>query len=93
MFSVFTNFFELILIKTLALNYFTSRYPILNACFSGEDAPDIPEVIEWPIKENEKIHTSKEEVFEQVLAGLKFFNKANGTNYKLSKIYFFFSKS
>ena len=35
-----------------------------------------------------KIRTSKEEVLQQVLSGLKLVNKSLGTNYKLSKIYF-----
>lgn len=44
------------------------------------------EVIEWCQTRPSK--TSKEEVVEQVLSGLKSVNKALGTNYKLSKIYF-----
>jgi hypothetical protein len=46
------------------------------------------EVIEWPIQEGEKILTSKKEVLNQVLSGLKSVNESLGTTYKLSKIYF-----
>jgi hypothetical protein len=48
------------------------------------------EVIEWdfPNIDRNPSKTSKEEVVEQVLSGLKSVNKSLGTNYKLSKIYF-----
>jgi hypothetical protein len=48
------------------------------------------EVIEWdyPNIDRRKDKTSKEEVLKQVISGLAFVNKALGTNYKLSKIYF-----
>lgn len=47
-------------------------------------------VIEWdfPNLDKSRIRTSKEEVLKQVLAGLESVNKALGTNYKLSHIYF-----
>ena len=53
----------------------------------GED--DV-EVIEWNFNNihRMRIRTSKEEVLEQVLFGLKSVNKSLGMNYKLYKIYF-----
>ena len=46
------------------------------------------EIIPWPIEKNQKIHTTKKEVFNQVINGLKFVNESLETNYELSKIYF-----
>lgn len=48
------------------------------------------EVIEWdfPNIRTKKVLTSKEEILNQVLAGLESVNKSLGTNCKLSKIYY-----
>jgi hypothetical protein len=62
-----------------------SQDNILGVSFGEENKM---EIIEWPIEENEIIRTSKEEVLKQVISGLESVNKALGTNYKLSKIYF-----
>lgn len=51
------------------------------------------EIVEWQIKEGEKILSSKEEVLEQIISGLELVNQSLGTDYKLSKIYFLPSDS
>ena len=63
-----------------------SQDNILGISFGENDT----EVIEWNFSNINKsrIRTSKEEVLEQVLSGLKSVNQSLGTNYKLSKIYF-----
>lgn len=64
---------------------------ILGVCFSESDKKDDEnniDVIEWDVKEGEKIQTSKDQVLKQVLSGLKRVNESLGTNYQLSKIYF-----
>jgi hypothetical protein len=45
------------------------------------------EAIEWDFGKNEKVQTSKKEVLNQALSGLKKVNESLGTNYKLSQIY------
>ena len=48
------------------------------------------EIIEWdfPNIDSSKIRTSKTEVLNQVLSGLNSINRALGTSYTLSKIYY-----
>ena len=65
-----------------------SQDNILGVSFSENNEDNKIEIVEWPIQEGEKIRTSKEEVLNQVLSGLKSVNQSLGTNYKLSKIYF-----
>lgn len=64
---------------------------ILGVCFSENDENNI-DVIEWhpSIRKGymPNFQTSKDEVLEQVLRGLKIMNESLETNYKLSKIYF-----
>lgn len=69
-----------------------SRNNILGICFSENNSSDT-EVIQWDIKEYEKIITSEEEILKQVLSGLKSVNNSLGTNYKISKIYYLPSES
>jgi hypothetical protein len=64
---------------------------ILGVAFDDKNNSDNNiEVIEWdfPNIDKSRIRTSKEEVLEQVLSGLKLVNKCLGINYKLSQIYF-----
>ena len=63
-----------------------SQDNILGISFGEDDV----EVIEWNFNNihRMRIRTSKEEVLEQVLFGLKSVNKSLGMNYKLYKIYF-----
>lgn len=64
---------------------------ILGVAFDARNNSDNNiEIIEWdfPNIDKSRIRTSKEEVVEQVLSGLKSINQSLGTNYKLSKIYF-----
>ena len=63
-----------------------SQDNILGISFGEDDV----EVIEWNFNNSDRsrIRTSKEEVLEQVLFGLKSVNKSLGMNYKLYKIYF-----
>uniref|UniRef100_UPI0040573C25 hypothetical protein n=1 Tax=Candidatus Electrothrix sp. TaxID=2170559 RepID=UPI0040573C25 len=68
-----------------------SQDNILGVVFDNENNSDNNiEVIEWdfPKIAKSRIGTSKEEVLEQVIAGLELVNQALGTNYKLSQIYF-----
>ena len=68
-----------------------SQDNILGAAFDDKDRSDNNiEVIEWDFSNIDKnrIRISKEEVLEQVVAGLESVNQSLGTNYKLSKIYF-----
>nr|AZJ16659.1 hypothetical protein [Seminavis robusta] len=68
-----------------------SQDNILGVAFDDKDRSDNNiEVLEWdfPNIEKSRIRTSKEEVLEQVVSGLKSVNQSLGTNYKLSKIYF-----
>ena len=48
------------------------------------------EVIEWEFENliEESVKSSKQEVLDQVLAGLSRINSSLGTDYRLSKIYF-----
>ena len=63
----------------------SSQNNILGVSFGTDNKM---EIFEWPMEEGAKIQTSKEEVLEQVIIGLKAVNEALGTSYKLSKIYF-----
>nr|WAK84916.1 hypothetical protein [Amicula sp. isolate GU52X-4 cfCalB7]WAK84976.1 hypothetical protein [Amicula sp. isolate GU52X-4 cfCalB7] len=63
----------------------SSQANILGVVFGSDDHV---EVIEWPIKDNEKVLTSKDEVLKQVTEGLNTMNKNLVTNFRLSKIYF-----
>ena len=68
-----------------------SQDNILGVAFANENSSDNNiEVIEWHFANinTSKILTSKQQVLEQVIAGLKSVNQSLGTNYKLSKIYF-----
>uniref|UniRef100_UPI004056D8EA hypothetical protein n=1 Tax=Candidatus Electrothrix sp. TaxID=2170559 RepID=UPI004056D8EA len=68
-----------------------SQDNILGVAFDNKNNSDNNiEVIEWdfPNIAKSRIGTSKEEVLEQVIAGLESVNQSLGTNYKLSKIYF-----
>ena len=68
-----------------------SQDNILGVAFDDKNNSDNNiEVIEWdfPNIDKSRIRTSKEEVLKQVISGLEPVNKALGTNYKLSKIYF-----
>lgn len=60
---------------------------ILGVCFTQKNDEPI-EIIEWYLKNNERIKTSKNEVRPQVLSGLKLVNKKLKTDYKVSKIYY-----
>lgn len=83
-FSKTGNIFKIIKITN-------SQDNILGIFFSETDngKTDI-EVIKWDFSNSnlKKIQTSKEEVLNQVMSGLKSVNQSLGTNYKLSKIYF-----
>lgn len=64
---------------------------ILGISFADKNSnEDSIQVIEWdfPKIDNSVIRTSKEEVLQQVLLGLKLINEDLGTNYQLSKIYY-----
>ena len=65
-----------------------SQDNILGVCFNKDEKNETIEIIEWPIKEGEKIRTSQQEVREQIITGLEAVNKSLKTNYKLSKIYY-----
>lgn len=69
-----------------------SQDNILGVIFTQEKENKV-KLIQWPIRKNEKIKTSAEEVLKQVSAGLKFKNEAFKTDYKLSHIYFVPSES
>ena len=64
-----------------------SQDNILGISFGKGDL----EVIELDYGKTEVtgIQSSKEEVLKQVLSGLEWVNQALGTNYKISKIYFY----
>lgn len=71
-----------------------SQDNILAVCFDEDDKNNIDiEVIEWASADGAKIRTSKYQVLNQVLYGLKSINQSLGTTYKLSKIYFLTSDS
>ena len=57
---------------------------------SSEQSEQTPEVIEVEMRNSipNKNPVSKDEVVKQVLSGLEAFNRAAGTNYKVSKIFF-----
>ena len=68
-----------------------NRDNILGITFTDEtNADDSLEVVEWnfPNIDNSRIQTSKEEVLEQVMVGLKSLNEFFGTDYQVSKIYY-----
>ena len=68
-----------------------SQDNILGVAFDDKNNSDNNiEVIEWdfPNIDKSRIRTSKEEVLEQVISGLRNKNNHLKTNYKLSKIYF-----
>jgi hypothetical protein len=64
---------------------------ILGVVFDDKNRSNTSiEVIEWhyPDLYQSRFGASKEEVLKQVVSGLELVNKALGTNYKLSQIYF-----
>lgn len=66
-----------------------SQNNILGVSFYETDfLEDNITVIEWNFGHSEKILSSKEEILNQVISGLRNKNKCLKTNYKLSKIYF-----
>jgi hypothetical protein len=72
-----------------------NRDNILGVCFSENDEKNNKnniDVIEWNPRIRKgyipNFQTSRDEVLEQVLCGLKIMNESLETNYKLSKIYF-----
>ena len=67
-----------------------NRDNILGISFSDDSTNENIEVIEWefPNTETSNIRTSKNEVLNQVIAGLNSINESLGSNYKLSKIYY-----
>lgn len=69
-----------------------SQDNILGVSFSENNSTDI-EVIQWNLKNEGKMRTSKKEVLEQVLSGLESVNQSLEANYKLSKIYYLPSES
>ena len=44
--------------------------------------------LEWSVKKDDRIRTSKKEVLEQIISSLGSINQSLETNDKLSKIYF-----
>jgi len=68
-----------------------NRDNILGISFGNKDSNENDiEIIEWdfPNIDSSKIRTSKTEVLNQILSGLNSINKALGTSYTLSKIYY-----
>ena len=64
---------------------------LLGISFAEKNSSDKTiEVVEWDFSntDSRKIQTSKEEILNQVLSGLKWVNKDFKTNYQLSKIYY-----
>jgi hypothetical protein len=74
------------------VNQFTgNQNNILGISFADKPSNDQTiEVVEWYFLESDRtiIRTSKEEVLQQVLAGLKSLNEDLGTDYQVSKIYY-----
>ena len=64
---------------------------ILGICFSDKECEI--EIVEWDIKRGAKVKSSRDEVLEEVLSGLKWINEDLGKTYFLSKIYFLPSDS
>ena len=60
---------------------------ILGVCFTEKDNESL-EIIEWDLKNTEKIKTSRSEIQSQVISGLRLVNQYLNTNYRVSKIYY-----